>query len=200
MTTIMVVEDQRLVRDAIATLLSLEEDIDVVAKCEDGQAAIDWLATNPPPEVILSDIEMPKVSGLSLAESLKNTNQSKFVIMTTFAKPGYINRALKAGVVGFILKEADSEYLLKSIQTVVAGNKVIEPELAMMALEDTNPLSTKEAKALALASEGLKTKEVAERLFLSEGTIRNYFSEAISKLNATNRADAARIAKQKGWL
>ncbi|MFC3122721.1 response regulator transcription factor [Agaribacter flavus] len=200
MTDVMVVEDQSLVRDAIATLLSLEDKIEIVAKCADGQAALDWLANNPAPDLILSDIEMPKVSGLHLAEKLRDNCKSKFVIMTTFAKPGYIKRALQAGVAGFILKEADSEYLLNSIQSIINGNKVIEPELAMMALEDNNPLSSKEAKALTLASEGLTTKEVAARLFLSEGTIRNYLSEAITKLHATNRVDAARIAKQKGWL
>ena len=120
--------------------------------------------------------------------------------MTTFAKPGYIKRALNAGVKGFVLKESDSDYLIAAIRKVVKGEKVISPELAIMALDDNNPLSSKEMAALKLASEGHKTHDIAKSLFLSEGTVRNYISEAISKLDATNRIDAARIARQKGWL
>ena len=120
--------------------------------------------------------------------------------MTTFSKPGYIKRALSVGVKGFILKESDSDYLIDAIHKVSAGDKVISPELAIMALDDNNPLSQKEMSALKLASDGLKTQAIAQQLFLSEGTVRNYLSEAISKLDATNRVDAARIAKQKGWL
>ncbi len=122
------------------------------------------------------------------------------VLMTTFSKPGYIKRALSLEVNGFILKESDSDYLIKAIHDVFAGEKVISTELASMALDDNNPLSKKEMSALKLASEGLKTQDIARSLFLSEGTVRNYLSEAISKLDATNRVDAARIAKQKGWL
>jgi two-component system response regulator DesR len=120
--------------------------------------------------------------------------------MTTFAKPGYIQRAMSLGVKGFTLKEASSDYLVESIKKVNSGLKVIDPELALSALGEHDPLTDKERKALQLAGEGLKTKEIAEKLFLSEGTVRNYLSEAISKLNATNRVDASRIAKQKGWL
>lgn len=122
------------------------------------------------------------------------------VLMTMFSKPGYIKRALSLGVKGFILKESDSDYLIKAIHDVSAGEKVISTELAIMALDDNSPLSKKEMSALKLASEGLETQDIARSLFLSEGTVRNYLSEAISKLDATNRLDAARIAKQKGWL
>jgi two-component system response regulator DesR len=125
---------------------------------------------------------------------------SKVVIMTTFSRAGYIRRAMAMGVKGFVLKEAPSEYLVNTLKKVMLGQKVIDPELAMSALEDSDPLTEKERKALRFASEGLKTSEIADKLFLSEGTIRNYLSEAIAKLNATNRVDAARIAKQKGWL
>lgn len=200
-TSILIVEDQSLVRDAIAMLLSLEDDLTIVAKCSNGQEAINYLNDNPTPHIILSDIEMPLVSGLDLAAYVtKQSLKSKVVLMTTFSKPGYIKRALSIGVKGFILKESDSDYLIDAIHKVSAGDKVISPELAIMALDDNNPLSQKEMSALKLASDGLKTQAIAQQLFLSEGTVRNYLSEAISKLDATNRVDAARIAKQKGWL
>ncbi|WP_076011678.1 response regulator transcription factor [Alteromonas abrolhosensis] len=200
-TSILIVEDQSLVRDAIAMLLSLEDDLTIVAKCSNGQEAINYLNDNPTPHIILSDIEMPLVSGLDLAAYVtKQSLSSKVVLMTTFSKPGYIKRALSIGVKGFILKESDSDYLIDAIHKVSAGDKVISSELAIMALDDNNPLSQKEMSALKLASDGLKTQAIAQQLFLSEGTVRNYLSEAISKLDATNRVDAARIAKQKGWL
>ena len=200
-TSILIVEDQSLVRDAIAMLLSLEDDLTIVAKCSNGQEAINYLNDNPTPHIILSDIEMPLVSGLDLAAYVtKQSLSSKVVLMTTFSKPGYIKRALSIGVKGFILKESDRDYLIDAIHKVSAGDKVISPELAIMALDDNNPLSQKEMSALKLASDGLKTQAIAQQLFLSEGTVRNYLSEAISKLDATNRVDAARIAKQKGWL
>ena len=189
-TTILIVEDQSLVRDAIAMLLSLEDDLTIVEKCSNGKEAIDYLNDNPAPHIILSDIEMPLVSGLDLAAHIAKQNlNTKVVLMTTFSKPGYIKRALSLGVKGFILKESDSDYLIDAIHKVSAGEKVISTELAIMALDDNNPLS-----------QGLKTQGIAQSLFLSEGTVRNYLSEAISKLDATNRVDAARIAKQKGWL
>ncbi len=201
MPSILVVEDQSLVRDAIAMLLSLEDDFDVVGKCSNGQDAISYLKESASPDIVLSDIEMPIASGLDVANYITdNAIPSKVVLMTTFSKPGYIKRALSAGVKGFILKESDSDYLINAINQVINGEKVISPELAIMALDDNNPLSTKEMSALKLASDGLKTQDIAKALFLSEGTVRNYLSEAISKLDATNRIDAARIAKQKGWL
>lgn len=201
MTTILVVEDQSLVRDAIAMLLSLEDDLEVIGKCSNGQEAIHFLENNSAPDIILSDIEMPKMSGLDLAVHVASHHTaSRVVLMTTFAKPGYIKRAMSVGVKGFVLKEADSDYLIASIKDVIAGKVVISTELALMALDDNNPLSEKEMSALKLASEGMKTHDIASALFLSEGTVRNYLSEAISKLNATNRIDAARIAQQKGWL
>ena len=200
-TTILIVEDQSLIRDAIAMLLSLEDDLTIVAKCSNGQEAIEYLRDHPAPNIILSDIEMPLVSGLDLtAHVTDQCLNTKVVLMTTFSKPGYIKRALSLGVKGFILKESDSNYLINAIHKVSAGEKVISTELAIMALDDNNPLSQKEIAALKLASDGLKTQDIAQSLFLSEGTVRNYLSEAISKLDATNRVDAARIAKQKGWL
>ena len=199
-TTILIVEDQSLVRDAIAMLLSLEDDLTIVEKCSNGKEAIDYLNDNPAPHIILSDIEMPLVSGLDLAAHIAKQNlNTKVVLMTTFSKPGYIKRALSLGLRVYI-ERVDSDYLIDAIHKVSAGEKVISTELAIMALDDNNPLSQKEMSALKLASEGLKTQGMAQSLFLSEGTLRNYLSEAISKLDATNRVDAARIAKQKGWI
>ncbi|MCF2857566.1 response regulator transcription factor [Pseudoalteromonas sp. SMS1] len=197
---VLVVEDQALVRNAIAALLSLEPCIEVVGQAEDGLQALDMLA-RVEVDIVLSDIEMPNLTGLELAQAVEARYPSiKFVIMTTFSRAGYIRRAMESSVKGFILKEAPSDYLINALKKVSVGQKVIDPELAMNALDEKDPLSDKERKALRLASEGLKTSQIAQQLFLSDGTVRNYLSEAIAKLNATNRVDAARIARQKGWL
>ncbi|WP_372770848.1 DNA-binding response regulator [Pseudoalteromonas sp.] len=200
MIDVLVVEDQQMVREAISALIGLDPFINVVAQAEDGKAALAILQ-NQPVDIVLSDVEMPNMTGIELAESLQNSQENlKMMIMTTFSKAGYIKRALKAGVYAFILKEAPSEQLINAIKSVYQGKKVIDPELALLALSDTDPLNDKERKALKLAGDGLKTHDIAAKLFLSEGTVRNYLSEAISKLNAVNRVDAARIAQQKGWL
>jgi len=200
MIRVLVVEDQALVRGAICALLGLENNIDVVAQAADGKQAITALKENQV-DIILTDIEMPELTGIELAEyAAEHMPDIKVMIMTTFSKVGYIKRSMQAGVKGFILKEAPSDELVDAVNQVYNGRKIIDPELAISALDDNDPLSDKERKALRLASDGLKTGEIAEKLFLSEGTIRNYLSECIAKLNATNRVDAARIAKQKGWL
>ena len=197
---VFIVEDQALVREAISSLLSLEDNIDVVGQAENGEVAWNAIAEIEV-DVVLTDIEMPKVSGLELAEKLaENKPDVNVVIMTTFSKSGYIKRALDLGVKAFVLKEAPTQYLVDCLTKVRLGQRVVDPELALMALDDKDPLSEKERKALKLAGEGLKTAEIAEQLFLSEGTVRNYLSEAIAKLNAVNRIDAARIAHQKGWI
>lgn len=202
MINIIVVEDQALVRGAICALLNLHSDINVVAQAEDGKAALAIInSTIDKIDIVLSDIEMPNITGIELAEVIHKKHQKiKTIIMTTFARSGYIKRAIQANVKGFILKEAPSEELAEAIFKVYAGKTIIDPELAINALGDNDPLTDKERKALRFAGEGLSTLDIAEKLFLSEGTIRNYLSEAISKLNATNRIDAARIARQKGWL
>ena len=203
---VLVVEDQAMVRGAISQLLSLEEEIEVIGQAEDGQAAYEVLSNlsgveQQQVDIVLTDIEMPKVSGLELAEKVMASHPHiNVVIMTTFSKSGYIKRAMNLGVKAFILKEAPTDDLVDALRQVKQGKKVINSELALMALDDNDPLSDKERKAIKLAGEGLKTAEIAKALFLSEGTIRNYLSEAISKLNATNRIEAARIAKQKGWI
>jgi len=200
MIKILVVEDQALVRGAICSLLALEDNIEIVGQAENGQVALDMLK-DIKVDFILSDIEMPIMTGLELAECVQTDYRHiDILIMTTFSKSGYIKRAMALGVKAFILKESPTEYLVNAIQQVQNGLRVIDPELALMALDDHDPLSNKERKAIKLAGDGLKTAEIAQTLFLSEGTVRNYLSEAISKLNAVNRIDAARIAKQKGWI
>lgn len=200
MISVLVVEDQGLVREAISALISLDADIEVIGQASNGQEALTLLGQITP-DLVLTDIEMPELNGIELAEKISQSHAKiTTVIMTTFSRSGYIKRALAAGVKGFILKEAPSEELIGAIKKVMQGKKVIDPELALSALDDNDPLSDKERKALSLAAEGLKTHDIANKLFLSEGTVRNYLSEAISKLGAANRVDAARIAKQKGWL
>jgi two-component system response regulator DesR len=204
MIRVYLVEDQALVRDAVAALLGLDFNIEIIGQASNGQDAlnaIEALDSDLHPDIILTDIEMPTMNGIELSEKIAAKFPAiKMVIMTTFSRAGYIRRALTAGVKGFILKEAPSEELINALKKVMQGQKVIDPELAINALDDADPLTDKERKALKLASDGLKTSDIAKQLFISEGTTRNYLSDAISKLNATNRIDAARIAKQKGWL
>ncbi|WP_199530244.1 response regulator transcription factor [Pseudoalteromonas sp. bablab_jr010] len=200
MIRVYLVEDQALVRGAVAALLGLDENVQVIGQAENGKVA---LAEIPKckPDIVLTDIEMPELSGIELAEKLAiEKSESRIVIMTTFSKAGYIRRSLDAGVKGFILKEASSDSLILALKKVMSGHKVIDPELVLSALDDRDPLTEKERASLKLAAEGLKTQMIAAKLYLSEGTVRNYLSEAISKLNASNRIDAARIAKRKGWL
>jgi two-component system response regulator DesR len=204
MIRVYLVEDQALVRDAVAALLSLDFNIEVIGQASNGQDAlneINALSEDLHPDIVLTDIEMPSMNGIELSEQIAAKHPAiNMVIMTTFSRAGYIRRSLSAGVKGFILKEAPSEELINALKKVMQGQKVIDPELAINALDDTDPLTDKERKALKLASDGLKTSEIAKQLYISEGTTRNYLSDAIAKLNATNRIDAARIARQKGWL
>ncbi|MEI8617961.1 response regulator transcription factor [Pseudoalteromonas sp. B193] len=204
MIRVYLVEDQALVRDAVAALLGLDFNIEIIGQASNGQNAlnaIEALDSDLHPDIILTDIEMPTMNGIELSEKIAAKFPAiKMVIMTTFSRAGYIRRALTTGVKGFILKEAPSEELINALKKVMQGQKVIDPELAINALDDADPLTDKERKALKLASDGLKTSDIAKQLFISEGTTRNYLSDAIAKLNATNRIDAARIAKQKGWL
>lgn len=205
MINVLLAEDQSMVRGALAALLNMEENIRVVAQVEDGKAALEYLnrthSETDAIDIVLTDIEMPNITGIELAEILaEKFPELRTVIVTTFGRAGYIRRALAAGVYGFILKDAPSEILAEVLYKAMAGKKTIDPELAIAALDDKDPLSDKERKALRLAGSGKKTAEIANDLCLSEGTVRNYLSEAISKLNATNRIDAARIARQKGWL
>ncbi|MCL1088956.1 response regulator transcription factor [Shewanella profunda] len=196
---ILLAEDQAMVRGALAALLTLAGGFNIT-QASDGNEALSLLKQQHF-DLLLTDIEMPGRTGLELASWLKDQqSQTKVVVITTFGRAGYIKRAIEAGVGGFLLKDAPSETLVNAIQQVIAGKRVIDPELAMMAIGDVDPLNDKERRALRLASEGKSTADIADTLFIAEGTVRNYLSEAIAKLNASNRIDAARIAKQKGWL
>jgi len=200
MIKILVAEDQAMVRGALAALLNMEEGMEVAAQVENGKQALAVLKEQQV-DILVSDIEMPEMNGIELAERVAKAHpQVKTVIVTTFGRAGYVKRALAAGVQAFLLKDSPSEKLAASLRKVMRGQKVIDAELAIAALDDLDPLSEKERKALKLAEEGKSTADIAKLLFLSEGTVRNYLSEAISKLNASNRVDAARIARQKGWL
>lgn len=197
---IVVAEDQAMLLGAVATLLDLEPDFEVVAKAKDGEIALQ-LCKQHQPDVLLTDIEMPGMSGIELAEQLQKTQfPGKVMILTTFARSGYLRRAMDAGVRGYLLKDAPSEELAEAIRKVVSGRKVIDPELVIEAFDEVDPLSEKERKTLKLAADGLTTEQIAEKLFLSKGTVRNYLSSASAKLNAQNRIEAARIARQRGWL
>lgn len=196
---ILLAEDQAMVRTALASLLRLEAGLDVV-EAEDGNRALMLLKTRTF-DLLLSDIEMPGLSGIELAQYIQQHKlKTNVVIITTFGRAGYVKRAMDAGVGGFLLKDAPVEQLVQAIKQVMAGKKVVDGELLLNSLGDQDPLSDKERKALRLAAEGQSTSEIASALFIAEGTARNYLSEAISKLNAANRIDAARIARQKGWL
>ena len=196
---ILLAEDQAMVRGALAALLSMEPNFEVT-QAEDGDKA--WLLLKQNSyDILLTDIEMPGRSGLELGQYLiQQQSPTKIIIITTFGRSGYIRRAIDMGVSGFLLKDAPSEQLIQAIYRIMDGKRVIDGELAMMALGETDPLNDKERRALRLASEGKTTAEIANTLHLSEGTVRNYLSEAIAKLNAANRVDAARIARQKGWI
>lgn len=196
---ILLAEDQSMVRGALAALLGMEEGFEIT-QAEDGDRA--WLLMKQHNyDILLTDIEMPGRSGLELAQwVLQQKIPTKTIIITTFGRAGYIRRAIDMGVAGFLLKDAPSEQLIESIYKVMDGKRVIDGELAMMALGEADPLNDKERRALRLAAEGKTTAEIATVLCLSEGTVRNYLSEAIAKLHAANRVDAARIARQKGWI
>ncbi|QYK12616.1 response regulator transcription factor [Shewanella rhizosphaerae] len=196
---ILLAEDQAMVRGALAALLTLEGDFEVIQAC-DGDQALSLLKQQEF-DLLLTDIEMPGLSGLELAQWCQHqVAPTKVIILTTFGRAGYIKRAIEAGVGGFLLKDAPSETLIQAINAVSRGKRIIDPELAIMAVGEQDPLNDKERRALRLASEGRSSAEIAATLFIAEGTVRNYLSEAIAKLNASNRIDAARIAKQKGWL
>ncbi|MDX1281049.1 response regulator transcription factor [Shewanella colwelliana] len=196
---ILLAEDQAMVRGALAALLSLEGDFEVI-QAKDGNEALALLKQENF-DLLLTDIEMPGYTGLELAAWCQTQKLPlKVIILTTFGRAGYIKRAIEAGVGGFLLKDAPSESLIDAIAHVLKGKRIIEPELAIMAVGECDPLNDKERRALRLASEGRSTAEIAESLFIAEGTVRNYLSEAIAKLHASNRIDAARIAQQKGWL
>lgn len=201
MIRILIAEDQALVRGALAALLGLEPDFEVVGLAADGRQAL-ALCEQLAPDIVLTDIEMPHMTGLELAVSLAEKGAaSRVVIVTTFGRSGYLRRALAAGVRGYLLKDAPADTLAAAIRTVHGGGRAVAPELALEVWGGVqDPLSERERQVLRLAGEGRSGAEIARQLHLSEGTVRNYLSEAISKLNAGNRIEAYRMAREAGWL
>lgn len=200
MIGVLLAEDQAMVRGALSALLSLEPDIEVLAEAADGESA--WRELQRvKPDVLVTDIEMPGLTGLELALRIQRHELPiKVVIVTTFARPGFLRRALDAGVVGYLLKDAPAENLAEALRKVHRGGRSIDPQLAMDAWTEADPLNDRERQVLRLAGEGVAAGEIATQLNLSHGTVRNYLSEAIGKLGVSNRIEAYRLARQKGWL
>jgi two-component system response regulator DesR len=198
---VVLAEDQAMVLGALAALLDLEPDIKVVAAAANGREALDAVVKLAP-DVLVTDIEMPEQTGLEVAASLKLANaRTRVIILTTFARPGYLRRALDAGARGYLLKDRPAAELADAVRRVHRGLRVVDPALATEAWSaEVDPLTDRERQILQRAGEGRSTAEIAAELRLSEGTVRNYLSEAIAKLGASNRVDAARIARAKGWL
>ena len=199
MIRVVVAEDQSMVLGALAALLEIEGDIEVVGRAIDGQHAL-TICRETKPDVLLTDIEMPHMTGLELAAVVKRELPTRVIILTTFARGGYLRRALEAGASGYLLKDSPAEHLANAVRRVKAGGRVVDPELAAEAWSEPDPLTDRERQVLRMAGEGQTSADIAGELRLSEGTVRNYLSEAISKLGAANRIEAARIAREKGWL
>ena len=200
MIRVVIAEDQTMILGALAALLDIEADMEVVGQARTGPEAIE-LIQRTSPDVLLTDIEMPGRTGLDVAGELRGQGSPvKVIILTTFARPGYLRRALDVGASGYLLKDAPSAQLAEAIRRVAAGGRAIDPTLAAEAWTELDPLTDRERQVLRLADEGLTGEGIARALKLSEGTIRNYLSEAIGKLGAANRVEAARLARQKGWL
>ncbi len=193
-------EDQAMVRGALSALLGLEHDIDVVGEAADGEAA--WRELQRlKPDVLVTDIEMPGMTGLELAQRIQRHElPTKVVIVTTFARAGFLRRALDAGVCGYLLKDAPAENLAEALRKVHKGGRAIDPHLALDAGGKADPLNDRERQILRRAGEGMSAGEIASQLNLSQGTVRNYLSDAIGKLGVGNRIEAYRLARQQGWL
>lgn len=200
MIRIVLAEDQAMVLGALAALLETEPDLEVVGRAATGEQAL-ALVRELQPDVLVTDIEMPGVTGLDVAGALRRDSpRTRVVILTTFARPGYLRRALDAGASAYLLKDAPSDQLANAIRRVHAGGRVIDPALAADAWSDADPFTDRERQVLRLAGEGLTSSDIAATLELSEGTVRNYLSEAISKVGARNRIEAANLARARGWL
>jgi two-component system response regulator DesR len=198
---VLIAEDQTMVRGALRALLDLEDDLQVVAEVGRGDAVVE-AAREHRPDVALLDIEMPGLDGIEAARALATAvPEVRAVVLTTFGRPGFLRRAMEVGASGFLVKDAPVAELARAIRAVVAGERVIDRELAAAALAiGATPLSAREADVLREAADGATVAEIARRLFLSEGTVRNYLSSAIGKTGARTRVEAARVAEEKGWL
>jgi len=190
-----------MVQDALATLLGMEDDLEVVSRLAAGDRVVET-AMALRPDVALLDIEPPGMDGLTAAAELHRALPAcRILILTTFARPGYLRRAIQAGASGFMVKDGPVEALVQAIRDILDGRQVIDPALAAAALRaGSDPLSQRERDVLGAAADGSSVAEIAARLFLSEGTVRNYLSSAIGKLGARNRLEAIRVAEQRGWL
>lgn len=199
MIRIVIAEDQGMLLGAMKSLLSLEEDMEVIGLAKNGEEAVE-LVTTLQPDICIMDIEMPVKTGLDAAEALKDQD-CKIIILTTFARPGYFERARKAGVRGYLLKDSPIEELVNSIRIIMDGRRIYAPELVDFVYEDDseNPLTERESQVLQLVAEGKTTKEIAAELYLSAGTVRNYISTILDKLGVSNRIEAISRFKEKGW-
>jgi two-component system, NarL family, response regulator DesR len=197
---IVIAEDQRMLLGALGSILDLEEDIEVVGKASNGEEAMD-LVKDLQPDICITDIEMPVKTGLDVAEEIKDQGiPCKVIILTTFARPGYFERARKADVRGYLLKDSPSEELANSIRIIMDGRRIYAPELIDMAFEEENPLTERECQVLQLVADGKNTKEIASQLYLTNGTVRNYISIILDKLEVSNRVEAIVRFKEKGWF
>lgn len=200
MIRVVLAEDQAMILGAFASLLELEEDIEVVATAKNGAAALS-LVRQHVPDILLADIEMPEMTGLDTAKQISEEGlETRVLIVTTFARSGYLRRALDAGVAGYVLKDAPISELVEAMRRVRAGERVIAPELAVAAWGDADPLTDRERDVLRLVGEGFPNADISEHLHLSSGTVRNYLSSAIVKLNARNRTEAFALARDRGYL
>ena len=197
---ILLAEDQSMLRDALKQLLDLQADVELVLTAADGQEAIQFLEKERV-DVAILDIEMPRKTGLDVLEWVKKARlEVKVVMVTTFKRPGYFERAVKADVDAYVLKDRSVQDLMATLHRVLKGEKEYSPELMVAMVSQQNPLSEQEKKLLSLVAEGFSNQEIADQLYLSNGTVRNYMSTILSKLDATNRTEAVRLAKDKGYL
>ena len=197
---LLIAEDQSMLRDAMATLLLMEDSLDEVLQAKNGKEAMDILVDSSI-DVAILDIEMPEATGLDVLEFIRNKGIScKVIIVTTFKRAGYFERAIKNNVDAYVLKDRSIDELMKTINNVLAGNKEYSPELMENIFTNHNPLSNQEKILLAKVKEGLSNKEISSELYLSEGTIRNYISNILTKLNCKNRTEAVKKATEEGWI
>jgi len=198
MIRIIIAEDQQMLLGALGSLLNLEDDMEVVGKASNGKEAL-ALVKELQPDICIMDIEMPGMTGLEAAEQLKDES-CKVIILTTFSRSGYFQRALKAGVKGYLLKDSPSDELANSIRNIMAGKRIYAPELMDDIYSEENPLTEREKEVLGLVAEGMNTKEIADQLSIKTGTVRNYISTILEKLNVKNRIEAITQSKEKGWF
>ena len=197
---LLIAEDQSMLRDAMSTLLSMEDSVESVLQAKDGKEAINLISTNDI-DVAILDVEMPEATGLDVLEYIRSNNiHCKAIIVTTFKRMGYFERAIKNNVDAYVLKDRSIDELMKTINNVLAGHKEYSPELMENIFNSHNPLTNQEKIILIKIKEGLPNKEIANELFLSEGTIRNYISNILTKLNCKNRTEAVKISTEEGWL